>query len=98
MEKSTYNTSKKEIAEIMISVYNMGAISCASAHLGFDIDADKLTKVQAKKFHKFVTPLLEKACKRLEGNEEKMNELEKVYTNTMPSELLAYLLKEESLH
>ena len=67
-------------------------------NLGFDIDTDKLTKTQAKKFYKFVTPLLESACKRLEGNQEKLDELEDVYANTMPPDLLAYLLKEDCLH
>ena len=98
MKKSTSNTAKKEIAEMFVAMYNMGAITCASAHLGFDIDADKLTKIQAKKFHKFVMPLLEGFCKRFEGNQEKMDELEDVYANTMPADLLAYLLKEDCLH
>ncbi len=92
---SVVTTMEKQEALRALALYQVGAIHCASAHLGFDISADKLTKTQAKKFHKFITPLLAKVCKRMEGDENKLDELERVYTETMPSTLLCYLLEKE---
>lgn len=86
---------EKQEAIKALALYQVGAIHCASAHLGFDLYADKLTKTQAKKFHKFITPLLSKVCQRLEGDEKEMEELVRVYQETMPPTLLCYLLKKE---
>ena len=67
----------------------------ASAHLGFDLTAEPLTLAQAKKFHKFVKPVLVKLHERIKDDDKKVAEFSSVYEGTTPSELLGYLLKEE---
>ena len=87
---------EKQEALTSLRMFELGVISLASAHLGFEIAPDGgLTESQAKKFHKFVKPLLVTAHNRVKGNEEKTAELQSVYLNTMPAELLVYLLKEQ---
>jgi hypothetical protein len=86
---------EKQEAIKIAAGFQAGAISCANAHLGFDITADRLTQSQAKKFHKFVEPLLTRVYAQVSTNSEKVKELENVYATTMPDELLCYLLKEE---
>ena len=87
---------KKQEALKMLKLFELGAVTLASAHLGFDIDSGEgMTEDQAERFYKFVKPLLVTAHNRVKESEEKKAELQSVYLNTAPADLLCYLLKEQ---
>jgi glutaminase len=82
------------LALLTLSMFNAGAITVTSLHLGFDIEGP-LTESQASKFHEFVKPLLVKKYARIKEDKAKVAEFESLYSSTMPDELLTYLLKDE---
>jgi hypothetical protein len=91
-----YFPMDKQEAFKMLRLFELGAISMASAHLNFDIESDDgLTETQAEKFHKFVKPLLVKTYERVKGDEKKLAEFQSVYLSVAPADLLCYLLKEQ---
>ena len=86
-----YDTFREASSKAFIS----GAIILSSLHLGFDIE-EPLTTAQAKKFHKFIKPLLVNLYEtKLKGDKEKLDEFESFYHNSTPSDLLKYLLKQD---
>ncbi len=82
-----------EKAREVRSLVSYGAIKVAELHLGFSI-LEPLTEYQAAKFHAFVLPLISKVYKSLKNDEEKVAQFHEIYENSLPADLLIYLVEE----
>jgi hypothetical protein len=95
MESLTRKLLFDTLEEVYSKAFISGATIVASLHLGFDVEGP-LTTTQAKQFHKFVKPMLKNLYETvLKGDEIRLAEFESLYNNSMPNELLEYLLKQD---
>ena len=90
---SFMETLSREKAREVRSLVNYGVIKVAELHLGFSI-LGTLTEYQAAKFHAFVIPMITQVYSSLGNDEEKVAQFHEIYENSLPADLLVYLVEE----